>query len=58
MEFGSHGNLSWFLSTNRFDRSDLAQSLGARCPLLVLDNETALALGESPVQLRERARYE
>jgi predicted component of viral defense system (DUF524 family) len=24
----------------------------------VLDNETALALGESPVQLRERARYE
>jgi predicted component of viral defense system (DUF524 family) len=41
-----------------FDRADPSWGLLERHPLIVLDNETASALGESPVQLRERARYE
>jgi predicted component of viral defense system (DUF524 family) len=40
------------------DRPHTTESSGQRCPLLVLDNETASALGESPIQLRERSRYE
>lgn len=40
------------------DRFDSPLRFGAGEPLLVLDNETAAARGESAVQLRERARYE
>lgn len=54
----NRGRVVAHIRISLFDRSDSAQSSGPRCPLLVLDNETASALGESPIQLRERARYE
>lgn len=41
-----------------FDRADPSWTSLERHPLIVLDSETASGLGESSVQLRERARYE
>jgi predicted component of viral defense system (DUF524 family) len=41
-----------------YDRADSSWRLLELHPLIVLDNETASRLGELPVQLRERARYE
>lgn len=54
----SRGDIVAYVQISLFDRTDRPETLGARHPLLLLDNDTAAARGESPVQLRERARYE
>ena len=54
----SRGSVVAHIRISLFDRADPSWRLLERHPLIVLDNETASALGESRVQLRERARYE
>jgi predicted component of viral defense system (DUF524 family) len=53
-----HGHVVAQIQIWPFDRADSSWKSLERHPLIVLDNETASGLGESPVQLRERARYE
>src|SRR6266446_9391008 len=53
-----HGHVVAQIQIWPFDRADSSWKSLERHPLIVLDSETASGLGESPVQLRERARYE